>query len=160
MGVCSGTKDGSPTPKSLVRENIGKMSKTTSRFGIPVDLVERFRTDWSKGSDAVLSLAFSPQIECPHEGWEWSGGTKLKVNGNTFSALSEDKVTKKFDVTCRPISLTGAPESETPRDLYVFVFQAEVLMELVGGTDPLIVISLEPRAVLRNNMPISAPKSH
>lgn len=159
VGICSGTKSVSstilPNSKSPVGVSTGSVSKKTRRFGIPVDMVKSFRSDWKERSVAVLSLALSPQIECPHEGWEWSGGMKLKVNWNAFSTRNNNKVTQKFDITCRPVSLTGAPESETPRDLYAFVFQAQISMELVGGTDPLIEVSLEPRAVLRNEMPIT-----
>jgi len=158
VGVCTGmsfeTARRSVSRSQSVAKD-GSISKPSRSFGIPVDLVDSFRTAWAEKSEASISLALSPRIECPHEGWEWSGGTKLTVNGETFSSSSGHRISKKFDITCRPVSLTGAAIQDTPRDLYAFVLQVHVLMVLVNGTDPAIEISLEPRAVITNQLPIS-----
>lgn len=159
VGTCNGMSFqsclGQPNAKRSLVVQDGKVSKPSSRFGIPVDLIETFRADYAQKKDAMIALSFSPKIECRHEGWLFSGGTKLKMNDSVFSGSLSGTVTKRFEITCRPVSQNGAAEGNVPRDLYAFVLHACVSMTLVEGKDPSIDIFIEPRALITNKMPIS-----
>lgn len=94
-------------------------------------------------------------IDSRHEGWQLSGGAKLRVDDTAFSGSQSSTVTTRFDIICRPVSTLGATEENAPRDLYALVLNARVSMMLVDGKDPCIEISLQPRALINNKMPIS-----
>jgi hypothetical protein len=159
VGTCSGMSfqpcSGHPYSKRSLVIHDGKASKPSKRFGIPLDFIEGFRADWAEKTEAMIALSFSPQIECPHDDWHFSGGTKLRMDASVFSGSPSSTVTKRFEIICRPVSHSGVTEESRPRDLYAFVLHACVSMILLGGNEPSIEISIEPRAVITNTMPIS-----
>ena len=122
--------------RSLVVHD-GNVSKPSTRFGLPVALIDAFRADWAEKADAMIALTFSPKIECPHEGWYYRGGMKLRVDESVFSGSSSSM---RSEITCRPVSRNVSTEENSPRELYAFVFRACVSMILVDGKAPAIEI--------------------
>lgn len=156
VGTCSAMSfqsgSGQHEAKSSLVVQDGRVSKPSSRFGIPVTLIDAFRADWAEKAEAMVALSFSPMIDCPHPGWYFSGGMKLRMNESVFSGSSS---CRRFEITCRPISHNFSSKESAPRDLHSFVMRACVSMTLVEGKDPTIEISIEPRAVIINKIPIS-----
>jgi hypothetical protein len=122
-------------------------------FGIPVGLVSYFREEFSQKQDAVIALSFSPQIDSGHMDWQLIGGAKFRVNSNMLS--TSNRSMEQFEITCRPINQRGLPNESSPRDLSALVFRVLVSTILIDGKDPFLEITLEPRASISNNMPVS-----
>jgi vacuolar protein sorting-associated protein 13A/C len=120
-----------------------------------LSLSDTFRKDWKEKNEAKISIAVSPKIDGLPSGWELSGGTKLTVNKSVFSGSNADAVRTRFDVTCRPVSRQGISAENAPRELNSFVLQAVISMLLIDGKHPSILVTLEPRALITNKMPIS-----
>jgi hypothetical protein len=138
---------------SLVVQD-GKVSKRSTRFGIPVELVESFRNDYEKKTDSMLALTFSPAIPSQHDGWQLIGGMKLRLKESDFRGVRANAVSERYEITCTPTSYLSA-DARAPRDMYSFVFQACVSMTLANGKDPSIDVFIEPRALIRNMLPIN-----
>jgi hypothetical protein len=100
----------------------------------------------------MIALSFSPQIFSGQNDWELVGGTKLRMNGNSFSLANSSL--DRFEITCRPVNRKNPSDTNVPRDLSSFVFQAIVSMLLVDGKDPFIEIFIEPRSVISNKIPV------
>lgn len=154
IGICPGehSQRRSVALKQSASALDGKVSKASSRFGIPVDLVRGFRSDFAKNDDATMTIFLSPEVECRHEGWHLSGGTKLRINGADLLKATSGQTL--FEVTCRPLCIQY-PDAIPPPDIYALVIQAQLTMTLIDGKHPSIDFCIKPRSFIINKMPIS-----
>ena len=147
-----GTCEGQNLRSAGAGSSKGKASKQSRRSGVPLGLVSQFRSDFDQRKDAMIALSFSPQIYFGQHDWELVGGTKLRMNGNSF-ALANSSL-DRFEITCRPVNPKNPTDLDAPRDLSSFVFQAIISMMLVDGKDPFIEVAIEPRSFLTNKIPV------
>ena len=118
----------------------GKISKASSFFGIPVDLLTdegiTRKLHVSPGADGTLS----GELNIP------------SLREAVTQAAAGGPAVKRFDISCRNPENDQKGESVRAGD--PFVLQACLKVSLVDKKCPLIEIFLEPRIAIENKMPI------
>jgi hypothetical protein len=124
----------------------GTISKPSTSFGVPVDKLDEFLTQWKHKGAIDVVLKVTPQL--PDSFYS----DQAQLNGRMdFHAVQEillqtheNCIKTKFDVTCR-----GAAARVNS-----FVLQATAELSLVDSMHLFLDITLDPRSVLVNNMPV------
>jgi hypothetical protein len=105
----------------------------------------------------------SPYLAHVENGWELKGALELDLKKHMFSG-DQRTIMCRFDVTCKPTHPDVAEKSRGPPPVDAFVVQVKVLASLVDDTHPSVDISLEPRALIQNRLPmgitVKSPMPH
>lgn len=130
----------------------GNLSKSSHRFGLPLSVLRSFQADWISKGASSLPLSFCPDVHCPHPGWALHGLLVLEVASQTLRLGRPSR----YDLVCQPFAQSSVPrDAKAPRDLFPFIARVTVGIQLAQGNFPLIDISIEPRAIITNKIPIS-----
>lgn len=133
--------------KSLVTQD-GHISKQTKRFALPADCVQDFYTGWGEHGEAEFSFVISPvlkDVSC-----RLLGSVRVKLATKMFK---EDKTLPERveNVVCIK---TDTDHSHANDASYPFAVQMRLNAVLCRGY-PVVRMSLQPRAIFENNLPIS-----
>lgn len=135
-----------PRHASYVRRD-GRMTKPSSRLGVPISNLGAFHSDWASFQKCTLSLSISPEVEGgTTESGGLVGGVAVSLSRAMFHSHAS-VITSSFDVTCR----SSGDEGER---IEAFVSQVDVVASLIRGL-PHIEMSISPRASIRNVLPLS-----
>mmetsp|Transcript_2476 Transcript_2476/g.5220 ORF Transcript_2476/g.5220 Transcript_2476/m.5220 type:complete len:2925 (-) Transcript_2476:1534-10308(-) len=133
----SSKRDGS---KSLLRESEDLL--THSVFGLPAPLLRSFTIDTSE----TLCLQISPVLE-NSDNVGLAGMFNLPPLESLVEIATSDESRRIIEVACSPIS-RGNPCSSLAANICCKV-------SLVDGSHPFIELFIEPRAILKNKLPVS-----
>lgn len=131
------------------------MSKPSHSLGVPVGFVDTFRASWATHDEAALSLVVSPRITGIPNDFVLNGLLSLKPDRDLLSRAKGGTIVERFDVTCRPVSLVEGTDTGFRHGIDSFVLRVCIATVLVDEKHPLIEISLEPRAIMENKMPVA-----
>lgn len=150
---------GSCMAKNMVAENStssspvdGLESKNTRSFSVPIPQLVGFSTEWQSYGQANLKLRIAPVLkEDDKNSKEWAlrcTGT-IHVNPSLLDLKRAPSgvIVTKSEVTCRSNEQLG-------RGVHPFTLSVALRMSLVADQYVCIDISLEPRAVIENKIPI------
>ena len=138
----------------MVRTRRG--GKGSSFFGIPTDQVRSFWSEWRENALAKLRFMVSPAAYDAPNGWDLVGTIEANVDAQSLRLSDRGIVKQQFEVTCRPSRNRETPSTERPPlGCDPFILRASILVKLVDGRFPSLEISLEPRAILQNMLPVS-----
>jgi len=127
----------------------GIVSKKARNFSIPIPLLAKFQNDWQKYGKGKISLRLVPltkEIDGVDNGIELSGEVSTLVSMQELRRAPHGRMKSKVEVTCR--------KENVKRDVHPFTLNVFFTMKLVAGEHVVVDISLEPRAMIENMMPL------
>ena len=115
------------------------MTKESPGLGVPIESLQDFYSEWSTFDKCTLNLSFSPDID---SATNLIGKERIQLQKSMFR---DSAISFSSEVICLEAETAGLDR---------FVFQAKVTASLVDGV-PFVEITLNPRAVIRNRIPLS-----
>eukprot|EP00547_Thalassionema_nitzschioides_P008181 CAMPEP_0194228780 /NCGR_PEP_ID=MMETSP0156-20130528/43548_1 /TAXON_ID=33649 /ORGANISM="Thalassionema nitzschioides, Strain L26-B" /LENGTH=3225 /DNA_ID=CAMNT_0038961301 /DNA_START=77 /DNA_END=9754 /DNA_ORIENTATION=- len=142
LGVCGGSLEVLHRTNDLCFNDNDTAQKSLG-FNVPIDLLRNFKEEHVK---PIISI--TPKI--PGASHDLTGELVVPA-GKEISALIEGGTNELVvDTTC-----SASRDESAPLNLPdPFVVLARLKMTLLDGTHPYVEVSLEPRATLRNELPI------
>jgi hypothetical protein len=130
----------------------GLDSKKGRSFSIPIPLLEQFHKDWESYGSGTVTLTLSPCIAKEHKTaigtCKLSGKFELATSLLDLKRSASGCIFTRAEVICRS-------HDELGRNVHPFALQVRVQIALVADEHVTMNISLEPRAVVLNNMPVA-----
>ena len=124
----------------------GTISKPSTNFSIPCNLLASFVREWqSRSASRALQLVFAPNISGTSEGL--FGVLDIGAILRELDQLGNETRKTRTLVTCRSQSMGASIDP--------FVFQVVTEVMLVGKEDLSIDVFLEPRVTIENNLPLT-----
>jgi len=134
---------------STVPSGDGVDSKKSKSFSIPIPLLTGFCKDWESRGKGKLTLRLIPLIsefEKSAHAVELSGKFDLMASLLELRRAPDGLIKSNMEVTCR--------SHELGREIHPFSLQVVLSMMLVADENVVITVSLEPRAVIENRIPL------
>lgn len=142
VGTCHGKAGHSDANlRSPTVSSSGRMTKDSSKFGLPVTKLEGFQSEWSSFNKATLSLSIAPKLHGIADADSHVGGIEISLEKSMFQK-EKSRIASSFDVSCR---CAGADS---------LVVQVRIIATLLDGS-PFVEVTLAPRALLHNRIPLS-----
>ena len=129
----------------------GILSETTSNFSIPVPILANFEKEWQKYGQGKITLRLIPLLS---ESDKLGKPVELVGEVSTVVSLQEMKrapygrIRSKIEVTCHK-------KDPAERGVYPLTLNAMFTMQLLAGGHVVIDVSLEPRSIIENKMPLA-----
>ena len=154
VGVCQASQEHQLAVNPL-RTNVsvqdGILSKPSRSFGIPVDKLDEFLKAWNETGAVDIVLRVTPDLS--HWTWDEQVGLHGRLDFHAVREIlmqtDEKCIQTKFDVTCR------APAQNERQSVDAFALQVTADLSLVNEKHLFLSISLHPRSIFVNNMPVS-----
>lgn len=130
----------------------GVVSKATTNFSIPIPILTSFQKDWQKYGQGKITLRLVPLL-----GEADKSGNAIELLGEASTLVSlQDmrrapfgRIKSKVEVTCRK-------KQDLDRGVHPLTLNVMFTMQLLeGGEHVLIDVSLEPRSIIENKMPLA-----
>jgi hypothetical protein len=129
----------------------GFESRKSRSFSIPIPLLEQFCKDWESYGSGMVSLRLTPHIANGHESaispCKLSGKLDLAASLLDLKRSAKGFIHTRAEVTCRS-------HEDPERSVHPFALQVCLHVALVADEHVTMKVSLEPRAIVVNNMPV------
>jgi len=151
VGRCRAKNYQNETSTTLSLED-GVVSKKASNFSVPISLLANFHKDWRKYGQAKLILRLTPLTSDVNGITD--NAVELSAEVSTIVSLQELRrashwcIKSKVEVTCRA-------KEHLACGVHPLTLNVLLTMKLVAGEHVVIDVSLEPRALIENRMPLS-----
>jgi hypothetical protein len=130
----------------------GLDSRKSRSFSIPIPLLTQFYKDWKGHGNGTVTLRLTPYIAKEHKNAlspaNLSGIIDLSASLVDLKRSPEGFICTRAEVTCRAHDDLG-------RSVHPFSLQVCIRAALVDNEHVTMNMSLEPRAVVLNNMPVA-----
>ena len=135
-----------------VGDGSGVDSKKTKRFSVPIPLLTDFSKDWESYGSGTITLRLKPRIKNAENGPDdnhlLSGKVDVTASLQELRRSSHGRLRTATEVTCRSHDQLGL-------NVHPFAVQVVLSSTLVANDQVSLLVSLEPRAVIQNNMPVA-----
>jgi vacuolar protein sorting-associated protein 13A/C len=135
-----------------VGDGSGVDSKKTKRFSVPVPLLSDFCKDWESYGSGTVTLRLRPSITKAESGidnnHQPSGNVDLTASIIELRRSNKGRLRTKVEVTCRSHDQLGM-------NVHPFVLQVVLSMQLLADEQVSLSVSLEPRAIIQNRIPLA-----
>eukprot|EP00536_Pseudo-nitzschia_multiseries_P011592 jgi/Psemu1/206332/e_gw1.405.38.1 len=130
----------------------GIASVHPSNFSIPIPLLGNFQRDWQKYGQAKLILKITPLLaeidDIYNDLSELSGEISILVSLQEMRRAQNGYIQTTVEVTCRN-------DRHLPHDVHRLTLQVTYTMVLVNEDHVFVNVSLEPRGIVENKMPLA-----
>ncbi len=134
-----------------ISANDGLMSKTTSNFSIPIPLLADFEKDWQKYGQGKITLRLKPlSSESDRLGnpVELVGEISILVSLQEMKRAPYGRIRTKVEVTCQK-------KQPAERGVHPLTLNVVITLQLLSRGYVVIDLSLEPRSIIENKMPLA-----
>ena len=135
-----------PSSKVSIQPD-GSFSKVSAKLSIPADMLKIHREEWRKQGTSTLFLSLSPELPSDET---LRGDIVFAVDVNAVA--TEERLLWRGDVVCRPENHTMQQGELMRADS--FVLRARIFGRLIDRQYTTLDIFLEPRAIIKNSLPI------
>ncbi|KAL3923118.1 MAG: hypothetical protein SGILL_001838, partial [Bacillariaceae sp.] len=139
-------------PSAVGGATSGIDSRKSKTFSVPIPLLSAFDKDWESYGSATVTLRLKPSItgveNCLDNSHELSGKVDLAASVLELRRSSKGILKTKADVTCRSHEQLGI-------SVHPFALQVVLTAMLVADEQVRMIVSLEPRAIIQNRMPVA-----
>lgn len=126
-------------------------SRKTRSFSIPIPLLEDFSKDWESYGSGTITLRLNPVIDDSEKRDSsnrlLSGKVDLTATLLDLKRSPKGFVFKRADVTCRS-------HEDSDRSTHPFTLQVCLKLSLIDDEHVVMIVELEPRAVIQNATPL------
>lgn len=129
----------------------GIMSKKASNFSIPIPFLANFQKDWQKFGQGKIALRVTPltsEFDNFGNANELFGEVSALVSLQEMRRAPSQQIKSKVEVTCRK-------KEQLERGIHPMTLNAIFTMKLLRGEHVVIDVSLEPRSIIENKMPLA-----
>ena len=150
VGKCSSKNSVHKVSKALSSID-GIVSKKASNFSIPIPFLRKFQKDWQKFGKGKITLKLKPLIgeldTISENGSDLLGEVSTLVSLQEMRRAPYGQIQSKVEVTCRRKDILN-------RDMHPLTLRVVFSMKLLAGEHVLIDVSLEPRSIIENRIPL------
>jgi len=148
VGTCEPNNSRNQIPRTL-RAADGVASESRSALSIPMPLLGNFQKDWQNYGRTEVALKITPLLpqtnDLHNDVTQLSGGEiPISVSLQKIRQAHGDYIHSSVEVTCR-----------LGQHLPALTLQVTYTMTLIDGGHVFLNVSLEPRAIVENKMPVA-----
>ena len=150
LGECRAKN--SQRSSTILSTTDGVKQQTATNFSIPIPFLANFQNEWKKFGKGMITLRMSPlikEVDSSGESIELWGEVSIPVSLQEMRRAPYGRIQSKVEVTCRK-------KEHLDRGVHPLTLNTVFTMQLLhGGEHVVIDVSLEPRSVIENKMPLA-----
>ena len=139
-------------PSATISPIDGTVLKKASNFSIPIPLLANFQKDWQKYGQAKLTLSLAPLTSDTDKSDNATddilGEVSILVSLQALRRAPNGIIQSKVEATCRK-------KKDSALSLHPLTLNVIFTIELLKGEYVTINVSLEPRSIIENKMPLA-----
>jgi hypothetical protein len=153
IGICRSQEQHTMSTRASLIAKDGQISKSSRRFGLPVDFLKDFRESWNQSKRTKLEIVVAPDLVELSDDVEMKCFIEVAVDRTMFAVTDSKLVEKHFDVYCVPTDRFSG-ERKNSADVHPFGLHVRIQTILVDDTYLAVRLLLEPRATIENRIPV------